>query len=148
MPAVRRAHASWEGNLADGSGTTSATTSRVFKDLPVSWKARTEGGEALTSPEELVAAAHSSCYAMAFSHELAQAGTPPTSLEVDCAVTFEHVEGEGFRVTSSALKVRGVVPGISEAEFLRLAEAAKNGCPISKAITGNVALSVAATLEA
>ena len=142
MPAVRRAHATWEGDLQSGSGRVSAVSSRKFTDLGVSWKARTQDGENLTSPEELVAAAHASCYGMAFSNELAGAGTPPTSLEIDCAVTFDSA------VVSSALKVRGRVPGISEADFQRIAEAAKDGCPISKMMTGNVRLSVEATLEA
>lgn len=147
MAAIRRAEVSWNGDLATGSGTVSAVSSGAFSDLPVSWAARTESPEGRTSPEELVAAAHASCYAMAFSAGLARAGTPPTSLAVSAEVTFDKLEA-GWKVTSSALTVRGVVPGISETDFIAAAEAAKDGCPISGALKGNVALSVEAVLEA
>jgi osmotically inducible protein OsmC len=128
-----------------GTGTVSAVSSGAFSDLPVSWAARTESSDGKTSPEELVAAAHASCYAMAFSGRLARAGTPPTSLEVSADVTFDKLEA-GWKVTSSHLTVRGVVPGISEADFAAEAEAAKDGCPISGALKGNVELSVDAAL--
>lgn len=146
MPAVRRAEVDWSGPLATGSGTVSAKSSGAFSDLPVSWAARTETPDN-TSPEELVAAAHASCYAMAFSAGLGRAGTPPERLHVTCEVTFDKLEA-GWTVISSALTVRGVVPGISEADFVAAAEAAKDGCPISRALAGNVALSVDAALEA
>ena len=146
MPAVRRAEVDWSGPLATGSGTVSAKSSGAFSDLPVSWAARTETPDN-TSPEELVAAAHASCYAMAFSGGLGRAGTPPERLHVTCEVTFDKLEA-GWTVISSALTVRGVVPGISEADFAAAAEAAKDGCPISRALAGNVALSVDAALEA
>jgi osmotically inducible protein OsmC len=146
MPAVRRAEVDWSGPLATGSGTVSAKSSGAFSDLPVSWAARTETPDN-TSPEELVAAAHASCYAMAFSGGLGRAGTPPERLHVTCEVTFDKLEA-GWTVISSALTVRGVVPGISEADFVAAAEAAKDGCPISRALAGNVALSVDAALEA
>ena len=144
MAAIRRAEVSWNGDLMSGSGTVSAISSGAFTDLPVSWAARTESPDK-TSPEELVAAAHASCYAMAFSGALARAGTPPQSLAVSAEVTFDKLES-GWKVTSSALTVRGVVPGISEADFKAAAEAAKDGCPISGALKGNVELSVDATL--
>jgi osmotically inducible protein OsmC len=99
----------------------------------------------MTSPEELIAAAHASCFAMAFSAGLGRAGTPPERLEVSAEVTFDKLDA-GWRVVSSHLTVRGVVPGISEADFQAAAEAAKDGCPVSQALTGNVALSVDATL--
>ncbi|HEX6868600.1 MAG TPA: OsmC family peroxiredoxin [Candidatus Limnocylindrales bacterium] len=146
MAAIRRAEVSWKGDLATGSGTVSAVSSGAFHDLPVSWAARTESPDK-TSPEELVAAAHASCYAMAFSAGLARAGTPPTSLEVSAEVTFDKLEA-GWKVTGSHLTVRGVVPGISEADFVTAAEAARDGCPISGALKGNVELSVDAALVA
>ena len=146
MAAIRRADASWSGALATGSGTVSAVSSAAFSDLPVSWAARTEAPNGKTSPEELVAAAHSSCFAMALSGALARAGTPPDQLQVTAEVTFDKLEA-GWRVVSSALTVRGRVPGISAADFDAAAEATKTGCPISQALIGNVALSVEATLE-
>ncbi len=147
MSAIRRAEVTWSGPLTTGSGTVSATSSGAFSDLPVSWGARTESPEGKTSPEELVAAAHASCFAMAFSGDLGRAGTPPDRLAVSADVTFDKVEA-GWRVVSSHLTVRGRVPGISEADFVAAAEGARDGCPISQALKGNVALSVDATLEA
>lgn len=146
MSATRRAEVSWDGDLMSGSGIVSAASSGAFADLPVSWAARTEAPEGKTSPEELVAAAHASCYAMAFSGALAKGGTPPQHLAVSAVVTFDKLEA-GWTVVSSALTVRGRVAGISEADFLAAAEAAKDGCPISRALVGNVALSVDAALE-
>jgi osmotically inducible protein OsmC len=145
MAAVRRAEAFWSGDLTSGAGAVSAVSSGVFHDLPITWAARTEVPEGKTSPEELVAAAHAACYSMAFSAQLGRNGTPPTRLDVSSEVTFAQVEG-GWKVESSQLTVRGEVPGISEDDFLRIAEAAKDGCPISGALKGNVELSVAATL--
>ncbi len=145
MAATRSAHAVWNGDLMSGSGVVSATTSKAFNDLSVSWKARTEEPGGSTSPEELVAAAHASCFSMAFSAGLGGGGTPPTKLEVDATVTFEQVD-DGWKVVSSALKVVGTVPGLDAAGFLSAAEEAKDGCPISQMMTGNVALSVEATL--
>jgi lipoyl-dependent peroxiredoxin len=146
MTAVRQANVSWSGDLASGKGNVSAATSGAFKQLEVSWPRRSEpDAQGKTSPEELLAASHASCYAMALSAGLGRAGNPPRSLEVSATVTFE-TEG-GARVVSSALEVRGRVPNIDEAAFQQAAEAAKDGCPISKALTGNVELSVKATLE-
>ena len=147
MPAIRRADAVWSGPLATGSGSVSASTSGLFTDLAVSWASRTEAADGRTSPEELLAAAHSSCFAMALSGALARAGTPPDRLDVSAEVTFDKV-GEGWRVVSSALTVDGTVPGISAEDFQAAAEGARDGCPISKALAGNVALSVEATLRA
>ena len=146
MSAIRRAEATWSGNLANGSGDVSAISSGSFTSLPVSWSARTESSNGLTSPEELVAAAHAACFSMALSAGLGRAGTPPERLDVSCEVTFDKLDA-GWRVVSSALTVRGRVPGMSAADFAREAEAAKDGCPISNALKGNVALSVEATLE-
>ena len=143
--AERRAEAVWEGDLMTGAGTVSAATSGAFTSLGVSWASRTEGPEARTSPEELVAAAHASCYCMALSAGLGRAGTPPTRLEVSATVTFQQIEG-GWKVASSALTVKGTVAGVTSDEFAAAAEAAKDGCPISGALKGNVDLSVDATL--
>jgi osmotically inducible protein OsmC len=146
MAAVRRAEVTWSGSLADGQGTVSAVSSGAFSDLPVSWAARTESAGGKTSPEELVAAAHASCFSMAFSGRLGRAGSPPERLAVSADVTFDQVDG-GWKVASSQLTVRGVVPGMSNEDFVREAEAAKDGCPISGALKGNVELSVDAALE-
>lgn len=146
MAAVRVANATWTGDLMSGSGVVSASTSGAFTDLGVSWAARTEESNGKTSPEELIAAAHASCFCMALSAGLGRAGTPPERLEVSATVTFEPVEG-GFKVASSALNVKGKVPGIDAEAFAKAAEGAKDGCPISGALKGNVELSVEATLE-
>ena len=146
MAAIRQANAVWNGGLADGSGSVSAATSGKFMDLDVTWPSRSEehhGGR--TSPEELLAASHASCFAMALSHVLGSAGTPPERLEVSASVTFDQV-GDGFGVVSSALTVRGKVAGIDADAFGQAAEGAKDGCPISGAMKGNVALSVEAVL--
>lgn len=145
MAATRRAEATWSGALATGAGTVSAVSSSAFTDLPVTWAARTESAEGKTSPEELVAAAHAACFCMAFAGGLGRAGTPPDRLDVSAEVTFAQVDG-GWKVASSALTVRGVVPGISAEDFQAAAEAARDGCPISGALKGNVELSVEATL--
>jgi osmotically inducible protein OsmC len=147
MAAVRRADVTWSGDLPTGKGKVSASTSGVFSGLEVSWARRAEAdAQGKTSPEELLAAAHASCYAMALSAGLGRAGSPPESLDVSATVTFDKV-GDGFKVVSSALEVRGRVPNIDDAAFLKAAEAAKDGCPISGALKGNVELSVKATLE-
>jgi osmotically inducible protein OsmC len=145
MAIVSRAEATWTGSLTAGSGEVSAASSHAFTSLPITWAARTEDHGGLTSPEELVAAAHAACYSMAFASNLTKAGTPPTRLEVAAEVTFDKLEA-GWKVASSALTVRGTVPGISPADFAALAEASKDGCPISGALKGNVALSVEASL--
>ncbi len=147
MAATRQASAVWQGDLQSGTGTVSAGTSGKFDGLPVSWPSRIEqphGGR--TSPEELLAAAHASCFAMQLSSNLAKAGTPPERLEVSAEVTFDKPNG-GWTVVSSALAVRGTVPGADEASFRRAAEEAKDGCPISRALSGNVEMTVDATLQ-
>jgi osmotically inducible protein OsmC len=141
-----RATATWEGDLINGRGRTSAA-SGTFKDANLSWKARTEGAAAHTTPEELLAASHASCFSMAFSYALAQAGKPPTKLETTCVVTFGPKAGGGFEVKSSRLTVKGQVPGLDAAKFRELAEGAKDGCPISGIMKNNVAMSVDAQLE-
>jgi osmotically inducible protein OsmC len=147
LTATRRAEISWNGDLMSGSGTIDSVTSGSFGGLPVSWASRTEAPEGRTSPEELLAAAHAACFAMAFSGALARGGTPPERLRVSATVTFDKLDA-GWRVTHSALTVEGRVPGIAEADFQTAAEGARDGCPISQALMGNVKLSVEATLEA
>jgi osmotically inducible protein OsmC len=146
MAAVRSATATWNGDLASGEGTVSAGTTELFRDLPVSWASRTEAPDGRTSPEELLAAAHAACYAMAFSAGLARNGTPPEHLHVEAEVTFDKV-GEDWTVVSSRLTVIGHVDGISESDFDAAAQDAKDGCPISRALQGNVEISVESTLE-
>jgi osmotically inducible protein OsmC len=143
--AQRTAEAVWEGSLAQGAGAVTLTSSGAAGPLPVTWASRTARSEGKTSPEELVAAAHASCYCMALSGILGEAGTPPERLEANATVTFAQVEG-GFKVASSALKVKGTVPGIDAAAFRDAANKAKDGCPISGALKGNVELSVDASL--
>jgi osmotically inducible protein OsmC len=142
--AERRAHATWQGSLLEGSGHV-GLGSGAGGSFPVTWEARTSSTDARTSPEELIAAAHAACFSMALSHGLAQAGTPPARLETDAVCSFEQVEG-GFRIASVRLSVRGEVPGVDEEAFRQAAEQAKDGCPVSKALAGNVELSVDAAL--
>jgi lipoyl-dependent peroxiredoxin len=146
MSAIRRAEATWSGALTTGSGAVSAVSSGAFSSLPVTWAARTESSDGRTSPEELVAAAHAACFAMALSGALGRAGATPERLDVSAEVTFDKLDA-GWRVVSSALTVHGVVPGMSKEDFMAAAEATRDGCPISVALAGNVALSVEATLE-
>lgn len=131
----------WEGNLFEGAGTASID-SGAAEPMQVTWKARTEEHGGLTSPEELIAAAHSSCYSMAFSNILAKNDTPPTSLDVIATATF--VPGEG--ITTMELQVVGNVEDITEEKFQELAAVAKDGCPVSQALAGNVDISVEARL--
>ena len=147
MATVHEATATWEGDLSSGKGSVS-TKSGALRSAETSWSERTEGtGSAnLTSPEELLAAAHASCFSMALSSGLAKAGTAPTKLEVTAKVTFGAMPGGGNGVASSALSVRAIAPGVSAEKLRELAEAAKDSCPISKALNGNVALSVEAQL--
>ena len=145
MAAQRTAEAVWEHDLAKGSGHVKGISGGL-PDTAVSWAARTEASGGKTSPEELLAAAHASCYSMALSAGLGRAGTPPDRLHVRSTVTFDKV-GDGWKVTKSELVVRGKVPGISAEKFSEAAKAAGDGCPISGAIRNNVAISVSATLE-
>ncbi len=146
MATTRQADATWSGDLLSGRGTVSAATTGVFRDLATTWASRTGEPAGVTSPEELLATAHASCFSMAVSNELAKAGTPPTRVAVTVAVTADKLEA-GWTVLSSAIKVSGVVPGATDASFREAAEKAKDGCPISRALKGNVELSVEATLE-
>lgn len=139
LESTARTH--WEGDLFNGSGTASME-SGAGGPLQVTWKARAEEHGSLTSPEELIAAAHSACYSMAFSNALAKNETPPTSLDVTATATF--VPGTG--ITTMVLTVVGNVDGVTEEKFQELAEAAKNGCPVSQALAGNVDISLEASL--
>jgi lipoyl-dependent peroxiredoxin len=143
MATERRADAVWEGSLMEGSGTITRTGSGALPELPVTWSSRADSPDGRTSPEELIAAAHAACFAMALSHALAEAGNPPERLETSATVTF--VPGTG--ITKSALTVTGRVPGIDENAFREAAEGAKDGCPVSGALKGNVELSVDAQFE-
>jgi len=144
MAAEHTAHASWQGDLMSGTGTVS-TGSGAVSGVPLTWKARAEDASAGSSPEELIAAAHAACFSMALSHALAQAGTPASSLETDAISTFDRTDA-GFRITKIALSVRGDVPGIDEAAFSEAAAGAKENCPVSKALEGNVEITLDAAL--
>jgi osmotically inducible protein OsmC len=145
MHAESSATTSWQGTLAHGSGQTTLA-SGAAGPLEVSWARRTERSAGTTSPEELIAAAHASCYSMAFSHELAEAGATPEHLDVTAIVTFEIVDGAPT-VSRSALTVRGSAGGIDADGFAKLAEAAKEGCPVSRALKGNVEITLDAALS-
>ncbi|MGV9314191.1 OsmC family protein [Streptomyces sp. NPDC003691] len=131
MATTRTAHTVWEGNLLQGSGNVTFDSSGIGTQ-PVSWPSRAEQANGKTSPEELIAAAHSSCFSMALSHGLAGAGNPPTRLETKADVTFQPGEG----ITGIHLTVRGEVPGIDAETFAEAAEGAKKNCPVSQALTG------------
>lgn len=144
--AERRADVVWEGNLLQGHGTIVSVGSGALGELPITWASRTERSDGKTSPEELLAAAHAACYAMAFSNTLARAGTPAERLAVSAVCAFEQVEG-GYKVTTMDLDVRGRVPGLDQAGFEKVAQQAEQGCPISNALRNNVQIRVAAHLE-
>lgn len=144
--AERRAEVVWEGNLVQGHGKVVSVGSGALGELPITWASRTERSDGKTSPEELLAAAHAACYAMAFSHTLAQAGTPAARLTVNATCAFEQV-GAGFKVTTMDLDVRGKVPGLDQAGFEKAAQQAEQSCPVSNALRNNVQISVKAHLE-
>jgi osmotically inducible protein OsmC len=146
MPiAERSAQTTWKGDLAQGAGTTTSG-SGALGELPVTWASRTERSDGKTSPEELIAAAHASCFAMALSHELAQGGNAPEQLDVSAVVTLDRVN-DAPTVTRSALTVTGHVPGIDAAAFEAAAQSAGKNCPISRLLTGGSAeITVSATL--
>jgi lipoyl-dependent peroxiredoxin len=143
MATEKTAQATWAGTLAEGQGSFSLGSGAVT-DQAVTWKARAEEGEG-TSPEELIAGAHASCVLMALAAELARRRTPPTRLESEATTTFEQV-GEGFGITAVKLTIRGEVNGVDEAGFKEAAEQAKENCPVSQALKGNVEISLDASL--
>jgi len=144
MAADRTARTVWHGDLMSGSGTFSLT-SGAAADLPVTWASRAEESSGRTSPEELIAAAHATCFSMALSHGLAQGGNPPTRIETEATATFDRTD-DGFRITRMAITVRGDVPGMDEAAFVEAAQGAKANCPVSKALEGNVEITLDAAL--
>jgi lipoyl-dependent peroxiredoxin len=143
MATDKTARATWEGDLMSGSGRVS-TGSGVLSEEGVTWSARAEDAQG-SSPEELIAAAHATCVSMALSHGLAEAGQAPQRLETNATATFDKTDA-GFRLTTIKLEIEGEVEGIDEAAFREAAEGAKDNCPVSKALEGNVEISVDAKL--
>lgn len=139
MAVTSRSTTNWQGDLFTGKGEVSLDSSGAGR-FAVDWKARSQGEESTTTPEELLGAAHSACFAMAFSNTLADFGTPPESIQVTAAVTFDASQPG---ITGSHLSVEATVPGLDEHDFQRLAEEAKAGCPVSRALVG-----IPITLEA
>jgi osmotically inducible protein OsmC len=131
MATTRTASTTWQGSLMEGKGEVSLDSSGLGT-YDVTWASRAEDPNGRTSPEELIAAAHSSCFSMALSHGLAQAGNAPEKLETKADVTFQPGEG----ITGIHLTVRGTVPGLTAAQFSEAADGAKANCPVSKALTG------------
>ncbi len=144
MAVERSATAVWEGDLLGGSGQVS-TESGVIGNATVKWSSRADEADENTSPEELIAAAHATCISMALANGLAQAGTTPTKLETEATATFEQTP-DGFRMTTMRISTRGQVEGLDEDGFRRAAEEAKENCPVSQALKGNVDVSVDASL--
>lgn len=143
--ADRTATASWNGTLTEGAGTVSLVSSGIVDSAPITWHARTETSDGQTSPEELLAAAQAACFAMAFTNTMVKAGHPPQAVDVTATATFEQRDG-AFAVTTMKLQARVSIEGIEEAAFQELAETAKQNCPISRAIVGNVDISLDADL--
>ena len=144
--AESRASALWQGALGSGAGKVSVA-SGAFPEQAVTWAARTNRPDPKTSPEELIAAAHAACYAMAFSHTLAEAGHAPEQVSVTAVCHFTPVEGGGFAVSKMEVDVHGRVPGVDADAFRRLAEEGERGCPVSNALRGNVEIVLRATLD-
>lgn len=131
MSVTSEATTTWTGSLMEGSGTVSFASSNLGS-FGIDWKARSEGSDTTTTPEELIAAAHASCFSMALSNALADNGTPPERVNTSASVTF--IPGTG--ITGSHLNVNATVPGISAEKFQEIAEGAKTGCPVSQALAG------------
>ena len=145
MPtAERRAEVVWSGSLTGGSGNLDLASSGALKDSQISFPARTERPDGKTSPEELIAAAHAGCYAMALSNVLSEGGNEPERLEISAVVTFDMSQ---LKITTSALDVRGRVPGLDEEGFRQAAEQAEQACPVSNALRGNLDIQLNVTLE-
>ena len=144
MAVDRHAEVTWNGGLMDGSGRIDSTGSGAFGGLEITWASRSEPDESgRTSPEELIAAAHATCFSMALAFGLANAGTPPEQLNTSATVSFQPGEG----ITKIVLTVEGSVPGIDDAAFLEAAEGAKANCPVSKALSGVPDISLDARLR-
>ncbi len=143
----RKAEAVWEGNLNEGKGMITKVTSGALPELPVTWAARTtDRTEGKTSPEELIAAAHASCYSMAFANTLNKHGKPPERLHVSAVCAIDRIEGK-TKIVSMDLEVRGKVPGLDQATFEEIAREGEQGCPVSGALRGNVEIRLKAFLE-
>ena len=143
--AERTANCAWDGDLPHGSGKVSGA-SGALGELPVTWASRTERSDGKTSPEELIAAAHATCFSMALANGLAQAGHAPTKLETDAQVTLDNVDG-GFGITAIHLTVHGEVDGLDEAGFQQAAQEAKQNCPVSKALAAVPEITLEASLS-
>ena len=143
---VREAEILWEGTTARGSGVVTAATSGAFA-LPTTNASRIGDPEGKTSPEELIAAAHASCFVTSLGSELARAGKPPERMDVRCTITMDEVEGVGHRIVSSGIAARGVVPGADTAAFAQVAEVADAGCTFSALIKASATVTVETTLE-
>ena len=143
---VREADCSWEGNVARGTGSISAHSSRAFTGLGYSVATRIGAPEGKTSPEELLAAAHGACFTMSLASELTKGGTPPARLDVRCVITMDEVEGKGHQVVHSQIEAHGTVPDCDDAAFAQAAEAADAGCPLSALIRASATVAVSATL--
>ena len=142
--AERRANVVWNGNLFQGSGTFDLASSEAAHGLPVTWASRTERPDGKTSPEELIAAAHASCFAMAFSNTLAEQGNEPQELNISAVCTFDV---DQLKITTMVLDVHGRVPGLDAEGFQNAAEQAEQGCPVSNALRGNVDIQVNVSLD-
>ncbi|MBW9093632.1 OsmC family peroxiredoxin [Microbacterium jejuense] len=140
MTVTSEAKSTWKGSLFDGAGEVSLASSGAGT-FAVNWKARSEGSTSVTTPEELIAAAHASCFNMALSNALAENGTPPEQVDTTASVTFKP----GTGITGSHLNVNAVVPGLSAEDFERIAQGAKAGCPVSQALAG-IEITLEATL--
>ena len=144
MAVERTAKAEWQGDLLSGSGTVS-TESGAVRNATIKWSSRADAADENTSPEELIAAAHASCVLMALANGLAQAGTPAQRLESEATATFDKV-GEGFRMTTMRLQIRGEADGVDEDGFRKAAEDAKDNCPVSQALSDDVEVTLDASL--
>lgn len=145
MTMVRTARATWRGNLLEGSGSAALDSGAAGEELELTWRARTDAADGKTSPEELIAAAHASCFSMSLAHALSEAGHEPEQLETSADVTFDKTD-DGWRITSVALRVTGKA-GLGEDEFKEFAETAKVACPVSNALRGNVEIGLEASLS-
>lgn len=140
MPVTSEAASTWTGSLMEGSGTVAFSSSNLGT-FPINWKARSEGSDTTTTPEELIAAAHASCFSMALSHALAENGTPPERVNTTASVTFKP----GVGITASHLNVNATVPNLTPEAFQEIAAGAKTGCPVSQALAG-IEITLEATL--
>jgi osmotically inducible protein OsmC len=147
MATERSGSAVWQGDLMNGSGTIAEAPTGAFGPLDVSWAARAEDADGKTSPEELLAAAHATCWVTSLGSELARLGTPPERMHVRCTITMDEVEGQGHRIVASAINASATVPGADEARLAEAAAAADAGCPFSALIRATATVTYDASLE-